>query len=165
MELTIKQLLTLVCNWLDSTALSQFIQRETWVVPSVQTVHILAIAALMGSMLVVNLRVIGFYERNQPLINITSRFIPVIWAALPILLITGSILIIGEPARSLKNNIFQLKILLILVAIGLTYAFNKPLKDNPEHWEDREGLGQLFGIISCLVWIAIIFAGRWIAYV
>ena len=107
--MTIKQTLNSVCVWIDSTALSQAIQNAPWVVPTVQTVHILAIAALMASMLMINLRLAGVVGRDQPLARVSGRFSPVIWWMLPLLLISGIFLIIGEPARALKNIFFRSK--------------------------------------------------------
>ncbi len=162
--MTIKQTLNSVCVWIDSTALSQAIQNAPWVVPTVQTVHILAIAALMASMLMINLRLAGIAGRDQRLALVAGRFTPVIWRALPVLLVSGVFLIIGEPARALKNNIFQIKMLLVISAIFVTLYFAAPLKKNPAYWDSRGGLGMLVALLSVSLWVAIIFAGRWIAY-
>jgi len=164
MNPTFKQMLNSACVWIDSTALSQGIQNAAWVVPTVQTVHILAIAALMGSMLMINLRLVGIGSRDQTLAQVSGRFSPVIWWALPVLLFTGAILITGEPARALKNSIFQLKMLLVIGAILVTLFCIVPLKKNPSHWEGRGGFGMLVALVSVSLWVGIIFAGRWIAY-
>src|SRR6266851_5596151 len=134
------QALDRFCSWLEQTPLSQAIQSAGWVVPAVQTIHILAIAAVLSSVLMLDLR----------LARVTHRFRPVIWWTLPILLATGVVMIIGEPARSLANPVFQLKMLLLLAAIAVTAAFHK---------ESR-----IIAIVSLSLWVGIVFAGRWIAY-
>jgi hypothetical protein len=138
------------CAWLEQTPLSQAIQNTGWVVPAVQTIHILAIAAVMSSVLMLDLRVLGIVGRDQPLARVTGRFRPVIWWTLPLLLATGIVMIVGEPARSLANPVFQLKMLLLLAAIAATTAL-------------REG-SRIIAILSLLLWVGIVFAGRWIAY-
>jgi hypothetical protein len=160
----VKQLLNSACVWIDATPLSQAIQATPWVVPAVQTVHILAIAALMASMLMINLRLVNWVGRDQSLARVAERFGPVIWWALPVLLVSGIFLIIGEPARALKNNIFQIKMLLVISAVLVTLWFAAPLKKDPAHWDDRAGLGVLVALLSSALWVGIIFAGRWIAY-
>src|SRR2546422_11778399 len=90
------QALDRFCAWLEQTPLSQAIQGAAWVVPSVQTVHILAIAAVMSSVLMIDLRLLGMVGRDQPLERATSRFRPGIWWTLPILLATGVVMIIGD---------------------------------------------------------------------
>jgi uncharacterized membrane protein len=156
------------CTWLDQTSMSQYIQIHTWVIPSVQTVHILAIASVMASALLIDLRLLGIFGRDQSLQSVCKRFLPVIWVALPILLVTGTILIIGEPARALKNPVFQLKIVLILAAIALTGYFQYRLTQNPDRYDPAKGVrakALLIAIPSLALWIGIVLAGRWIAYV
>ena len=144
------QALDRFCSWLEQTPLSQAIQSTAWVVPAVQTIHILAIAAVMSSVLMLDLRLLGIVGGDQPLARVTSRFRPVIWWTLPILLATGAVMIIGEPARSLANSVFQLKMLLLLAAIAVTAAFHKGPR--------------IVAVLSLSLWIGIVFAGRWIAY-
>jgi len=155
------------CNWLEHTPVSQAIQTINWIVPAVQTVHILAIAAVMGSALMINLRLVGVLGRDQPLPRFSSRFLPVIWWALPVLLATGIVMIVGEPVRSLENPIFQLKMCMVVTAIAITLGFQLPLGKNPSFWESsggRRAASRLLAVLSLAIWVGIIFAGRWIAY-
>src|SRR2546428_10203651 len=103
------QTLDRFCSWLEQTPLSQAIQSAGWVVPTVQTIHILAIAAVLSSVLMLDLRLLGMVGRDQPLERVANRFRPVIWWTLPILLATGIVIIIGQPPRSLANPAFRLK--------------------------------------------------------
>jgi hypothetical protein len=156
------------CNWLGATPPSQTIQTLTWVIPAVQTVHILTVAAVVTSALMIDLRLLAVNARDQSLAGIARRFLPFVWWSLPILLLTGAILIIAEPARSLENPIFALKMLLVLAAAAVTLACQIPLQGNPGYWEEspaRKRTARLIAAISTLLWAAIICAGRWIAYV
>ena len=94
------------------------------------------------------------------------RFLPPIWPVLVILLITGSLLIIGEPRRSLVNTTFYLKMTLLIVAIVLTATLQRAALASPDFFEDRNRrlTGRLLATLSVLVWCGILFAGRWIAY-
>ena len=78
------------CNWLASTSVSHVIQTTKWIIPTLQTIHILAIAALFSSAILFDLRLWGVVERDLPLKDIARRFFPVIWFALPVLLISGA---------------------------------------------------------------------------
>jgi hypothetical protein len=97
--------LDVICAWLDQTPLSQAIQVTNWVVPAVQTVHILAIAVVASSALIIDLRVIGVFGADQPMKDVASRFLPFVWWPLLILLVTCAIMVTGEPPRSLKNPV------------------------------------------------------------
>ncbi len=155
------------CSWLEETPLSQTIQSTGWIVPTVQTVHILSVAAVLSSVLMIDLRLMGVLGRDQPLARVSERFGPVIWWTLPVLLATGAVMIIGEPARSLANPVFQLKMALLVAAIIVTLGHQVSLGVNPAFWEGssgRRGAAQFIAVISLALWAGIVFAGRWIAY-
>jgi hypothetical protein len=155
------------CLWLEQTPLSQVIQSTPWIVPSVQTVHILAIAMVIASAFMLNLRLLGVVGLDQPVTRVSARFLPVIWWALPVLLVTGAIMIIGEPARALKNPIFQLKMALLIAAMATTALYQFGFDYNgPRHDSSQSSRTRLFliAVPSIALWTAIVFCGRWIAY-
>jgi hypothetical protein len=156
-----------ICVWIDQTALSHAIQVTNWVVPAVQTVHILAIAVVASSVLMIDLRLIGLFWADRSIDAVSSRFLPLVWWSLPVLLATGAIMIIGEPARSLKNPAFQLKMTLLVAALIVTGLFSFLQRRNAAFGELHSGsraAAATVAIVSMLLWSAIIFAGRWIAY-
>ncbi len=156
------------CTWLAATSLSQTLQTVNWIIPTVQTVHILAVAAVVTSALMIDLRLLGIRGQDQPLSSIARRFLPFIWWPLPLLLLTGALLIIAEPARSLQNPVFLLKMGLLVAAAAVTLACQLPLRSNPVYWESsysRKQLARLIALASIPLWAAIVCAGRWIAYV
>jgi hypothetical protein len=146
---------------------SQTIQSTGWIVPTVQTVHILSIAAVLSSVLMIDLRLMGVLGRDQPLARVSERFRHVIWWTLPVLLATGSVMIIGEPARSLANPVFQLKMAILIAAMIVTLSYQVPLARNPAFWElstGRRRTARIIAVLSLALWAGIVFAGRWIAY-
>ncbi len=156
-----------ICHWIDQTALSQAIQATKWAVPTVQTIHILAIAVVASSALMVDLRLIGVFWANRPMKDVASRFLPLVWWPLLILLFTGIIMIIAEPARSLKNPAFQLKMLLLIAALIVTGLFQFLQRRSASFGDLRSGpraAAATIAVVSMLLWSSIIFAGRWIAY-
>ena len=159
-------LLTGFSKWLAATSLSHTIQTVTWIIPTLQTIHILCVAIAFSSAVLVDLRIFRLFERDEPLRDVTRRFLPPIWPVLVILLITGSLLIIGEPRRSLVNTTFYVKMALLLVAILLTATLQRSAVASPGLFDDRKQLltGRALAMLSVLVWCGILFAGRWIAY-
>jgi hypothetical protein len=155
------------CSWLEETPVSLAIQTTPWIVPTVQTVHILAIAAVMSSILMIDLRLIGILGRDQPLSRVSARFLPFVWGALPILLVSGIVVIIGEPGRTLENPIFQMKMGLLVAAIIVTLGYQVSLRKDAAFWDlssGRRGAVKTVAVLSLLLWAGIVFAGRWIAY-
>jgi hypothetical protein len=155
------------CRWLAATSLSHAIQETGWIIPALQTIHILSVALVFSSAILVDLRIWRLLERGVPLPEVAQRFLPAIWPVLLILLITGSLLIIGEPRRSLLNFTFYLKMALLAVAIMLTVGLQRSISSSPNFWDrDRwqRMAGRFAATVSILVWCGILFAGRWIAY-
>lgn len=154
-------------EWLASTPLSLHIQTTAWVIPAVQTLHILAIAAVVAAVFLIHLRVMGLALRSQATATVARRFMPWLWGALVVLALSGLLLIIGEPARSLENGMFQGKMLMLAVVVALTAVFARPLRYDPAYWEAtpaRRMNARGLAIGSLALWVGIVFAGRWIAY-
>jgi hypothetical protein len=154
-------------TWLGKTPLSAFVAGQEWVVPTIQTIHILAISVVIGAVVIVHLRVLGLIEKNQPVGALAQRFTIPAASAIGVLLLTGLLMIAGEPNRALFRYIFWIKMGLILVAIGLSSAMLYGLRTTPA-WSDAQAIppplyrGLAAGLL--LVWVVIIIAGRWIGY-
>jgi hypothetical protein len=155
-------------EWLAETDLSNTIQNVSWIIPTVQTVHIVCVAIVISATFLVSLRVLGVFGRLWPIAALSSRFLPWIWYALVVLLISGSILIVGEPNRSLMNPAFGLKMLMLLIVASLTAILQRPLATDAGYWDassQRRALARGIAVLSLTLWSCIVFAGRWIAYI
>jgi len=167
MYATIFHWLSQLSAWLEQTQFSLAVQTHDWVVPTVQSIHILGIATVAASALMINLRLLGLYATDQPLREVLARFLPFIGWPLVILLLTGIVMIAGEPPRSLKNPAFQLKMVLLVAAIVATVTARLALRRNPTFGDvtaGRRAGAMALASVSMLLWVSIIFAGRWIAY-
>ncbi len=95
-------------EWLGQTPISQVVQNVSWIIPSVQSIHILSIAIVISAVFMVDLRLLGVIGRDQPTAAYTSRFLSWIWPTLVVLLLTGSVLIIGEPVSRSTTSVGQI---------------------------------------------------------
>lgn len=155
--------MTALAQWLAGTTLSQAIQKALWIIPLLQAVHILAIAAVLSAAAMIALRIARMAGRAQTMAQTVTRFLPWLWIGLAVLAATGTMLIVAEPRRSLLNPAFQLKMLLLAGALLLTLAFQRSLRD-PDFWERGSPPKTSLAAAAFLLWCAIAFAGRWIAY-
>ena len=149
-------------DWLTATPLSQVIQSTSWAIPGIQVVHIVCLATLFALALNLSLRVAGRGLAAESLQSLAGRFVPVIWICLALLLLSGALLIIAEPFRTITNPVFYLKMGLLIVAIGLTLWLASVARRQPER---PTALHVAVATVSMLVWACIIVAGRYIAYV
>jgi hypothetical protein len=152
-------------KWLSATALSHTIQTQGWIIPTLQTLHILCLAVVFSSVMLVDLRALRILQRDVLLDDVAKRFLPVVLPLVGVLLVTGSLLIIGEPRRSLLNETFYIKLVLIAFALLLTTALQRAIAGGfMEKGAWQQGSGQLIAALSMLVWCSVLFAGRFIAY-
>ncbi len=156
------------CQWLGQTRLSITIQSVSWVVPTVQTIHILCVALIVTHSAMLDLRLIGIAGKGRSIARMTRDAMPWIWNALKVLAATGTILIIAEPARELTNAAFWLKMSLLVVGIALTALVQRGVGKNEDYWESsasRRRVASVVATVSILVWVCVASAGRWIGYV
>ena len=155
-------------DWLSTTSPSVFIQEHnTWAIPAIQSVHIVGIALVMGSVLMIDLRILGWAGTDQTLRQTSGRFGPWLTASLWLLLVTGVLMVIGEPVRELVTFSFWLKMTLVAVGTIVAAIFRVTLRRHERQWEDtlvqRSSIRGL-AIFTFFVWAFIIVLGRLIAY-
>jgi len=156
-----------VAAWLSDTALSHLLQNVDWLVPGIQTLHILCVALVISSVAMLTLGAFGLYGREQPPSRRQSRFLPNLRWGLPVLLVTGVLMVIAEPDRALPNPVFQLKMLLLLVSVGVTSLGARRLaviRGRDEASLTRDFWLRMLTLSALLLWITVLISGRWIAY-
>lgn len=159
--------LTELSVWIGNTKLSNFLNQNNWITPTVQSIHLVAIALTFSAALMINLRIVGVSGRAHSLAEVEKRYGPWIWWGLLSLLTTGFILLLAEPSRQLVNAYFWTKMgLVALVALANLWFQQSVERDAPLWRPNGMGVGALrfgaFGLIAA--WAAIMVMGRWIAY-
>ena len=155
-------------EWLSQTSLSILIQtHNAWVIPTIQSIHIIAIGVVLTSVLMIDLRILGWAGHDQTLRETTDRFGPWLSWALLVLLVTGISMVVGEPVRALLSFSFWLKMCLVAVGTLIAAILQITLKSNEQHWEqtlvNRRSVRSL-AILTLLIWVGIVILGRLIAY-
>jgi hypothetical protein len=155
-------------TWLYATAPSVFIRsHESWMIPTIQSIHIVGIATAVGSAFMIAMRVIGALGTDQSLLDTVRRYGPWLTGAFWVLLATGSLLVLAEPPREFDAVSFWLKMALVAFMVVIAFAFQHSVRAHDQQWEtavlDRAGV-KWAAAATFLVWAAIIFLGRFIAY-
>lgn len=153
-----------VTHWLETTQASAAIKDAFWIIPTVQSIHIIAITLVFTAAVIVSLRSWGIVGLDWSPTMWARRLFPSLWVALVVLALTGSILIVGEPARELPNPAFQFKMACLLVAIGLTFVLARRFASGSDAVVKSLST-RLLATVAILLWIAIMCAARWIAYI
>jgi drug/metabolite transporter (DMT)-like permease len=155
-------------EWLAATAPSLLIQRnEKWVIPTIQSVHIMGVGIVLTCVLMMTLRLLGIAGGDRTLRQTQQRFGPWLTGALLMLLATGLVLVVAEPERELLAFSFWLKMILVACGAGLSALFQRSLQRHEPAWENvlvHQARVRVLVAAAFLIWIAIIFLGRFIAY-
>ncbi len=138
--------------------------------PLIQTVHLVAIAAIMGSIVLVDLKILGLALPSQNSDELVRRLMPWMWCALPVLAASGLVFILARPHRYFRNPVVGLKFGMLLPAVALAGAFHRMsasvnANSGPGNGlQARRVLARTMAAVSLFLWIGVVLAGRWIAY-
>jgi hypothetical protein len=153
-------------DWLAETPLSKTLQDQPWVVPTSQSIHILAVSIVFGSACMINLRLLGVGRSGRSVSQLSNTLVPWMWRGLAVLLFTGLIQTIAEPVRQFVTPAFWAKMTMIIIVATMTIFYAKAVRRNSSAWDagSRPSRAKIFAILSTLLWIAIIACGRFIGY-
>ena len=135
--------------------------------PITQSFHILGIACVTGSSIFLNLRILGIAVPSQNVSEMIQRLMPWTWWALLVNLLTGSVFVIARPLRYYFNPVFAIKFSLLVPALVLAFVIHYLSRREPGYWEMSQGRRLALGaiaLVSLVLWVGVVLAGRWIAY-
>ncbi len=156
------------CQWLDQTAVGSTIRQSLWLFPAIETVHLLGMAALVGTITVLDLRLLGWAMPQRRVSEVVPRLLPWAWLGFGVQVVTGVLLFSSEAVKIYGNPAFRLKMLLLLLAGIQALMFQTVVSRRLQAWDDRPSLpvmAKVTGITSILLWLGIVTAGRFIGFV
>jgi hypothetical protein len=125
-------------------------------------------AALVATISILDLRLLGWVARQRAVSQLASRLIPWAWIGFSVQIVTGVLLFSSEAVKIYGNPAFRLKMLLLLVAGVQALFFQTTVSQKLPAWDDRPSLpfaAKLIGLSSILLWVGIVAAGRFIGFV
>ena len=154
------------CEWLQNLDFPTDVREGSWLFPTIETVHVLALVLVVGSILMVDLRLLGFANRGRSVRAVTAERLPVTWAGFAVAAAAGALLFSSKAVTYYDDLPFRLKMIcLVLAGVNmtvfhfLTYRRVAEWDLGPPPWGARAAGG-----ISLILWIAIVAAGRWIGF-
>ncbi len=155
------------CQWLSETALSHSLREAPYPYPVLLIIHVITIAVFGGMVVIGNLRVLGRAMPSVPVSVVLSQFRPWKWIAGLILLVTGVLIATSDPMEYYDNVMFWISNGLVLAACANALIFRFGAYRDVAAWE-REATAPsgaiLWARVSLVLWIALVFAGRAIAF-
>jgi hypothetical protein len=152
--------------WLESTAIANAIRTIPWLYPAIETGHYIGLSLLVGGIMLIDLRVLGF-ARALPLKSMIG-LLPFVWAGFLINVLTGSLLFIYGATNFGTNAAFLLKMGFMLLAGLNALAFDLSVRRSGGSWVAADRAPSLvkgFATLSLVFWICVVTTGRWMAYI
>lgn len=152
---------------LEATSLATAVRESGWLFPTIETLHVMAIVLVVGTIWIVDLRIMGVASTGLGIGRVLTGTLPATWISFVIAVLTGVLMFISSAVLYAANVAFLLKMLLLLFAGTNMLLF---------HWYTRKGLHQWDGVAtppvgmrvagaaSMIFWTGVIAAGRWIGF-
>jgi Family of unknown function (DUF6644) len=150
-------------QWCEASALGSAIRTSPWAFAVIESVHLLALSAMGGAVLVVDLRLLGFGWRTQPLKQIARDAFPWMVGSLGVLLVTGFGLFLSEATKCYYSTPFWVKMTSLLLAMIFTFTIRRRVTQT-EEGRANPLVYKLVALVSLALWFGVGASGRWIGF-
>jgi hypothetical protein len=154
------------CQWLQSLPFSQEIAESEWLFPTIETLHVLALVLVVGSIALVDLRLLGLRACERPFSQVAREMLPWTWTAFAVAAMAGGLMFASKATTYAANVPFQLKMLCLGLAAINMLAFHCVGNRRQSEWDTTATplAAKLAGGLSLALWVTIVAAGRWIGF-
>lgn len=145
-------------QWLGSLPVADKINDSEWLFPVIESVHITGLAVLVGTIAIVDFRLLGLTLRDRPVSQIAAALKLWTLAGIVIMLTTGPLMLSAEPERGYGNPAFTFKMSCLLLALVTHFTIHRRAT------MPGQMSGKFAACLSLLLWTGVIFGGRAIAF-
>ena len=157
-----------LCTWLEATPFAVAITESAWMFPTIETVHVLALTLVVGSIAMLDLRLLSVSTRNLGVMQLSDEILPWTWGAFVVAATTGALMFASAATKYYGNWPFRIKMVLMLLA-GINMAiFHLGAYRVAHEWNHTHPTpppARLAAGLSLLFWIGVVAAGRWVGFV
>jgi hypothetical protein len=154
-------------EWLQATAIAKTIGENEILFPWIESVHVLAIVLVVGTISIVDLRLLGVASLDRPVRRLMRDMLPYTWGAFGVAAITGSLLFSSKATTYAHNFFFQGKMVLIALAGVNMVLFHLAGIGGVERWGTTKRTplaAKIAGGVSLTLWVTVVAFGRWIGF-
>lgn len=156
-----------IATWIEGGVVGTTIRESSWLFPTIETVHVIAIVTVVGSITMFDLRLLNLASRNRSVSEVKSDVMPWTWWSFVIAAITGSLLFTAKAVDYYKDFPFRMKMLMLVFAAVNMGVFEAMTSSGMVSWDraDKTPISaRAAGAFSLVVWVAVVTFGRWIGF-
>jgi uncharacterized protein DUF6644 len=150
-------------QWCEASWLGSAIRTSPWAFAVIESVHLLALAAIGGAVLIVDLRLLGFGLRNEPIRQIARDAFPWLVGSLAVMLTTGTGLFLSEATKCYYSTPFWVKMSSLVLAMIFTFTIRRRITQ-AEEGRTNPFVFKLVALVSLALWFGVGASGRWIGF-
>jgi uncharacterized membrane protein len=152
---------------IEYSPIGDFVATSGWAFPTIETIHVIALVTVIGTIAVMDLRMLGLASRNTPLTRMSQDTLWITWGAFTLALITGLLLFASKASTYMINPYFLIKMgLLVLAGLNMGY-FHFVTWKKVAQWDTAAQIPvavKVAGALSLTFWVLIVFFGRAIGF-
>jgi len=159
--------ITALLQSIERTGAATFIKESTWAFPMTESIHVIAIALVVGTIATVDLRLLGLASMRRAYGELSRDVLPWTWGAFALAALTGALMFVSQPVAYFANTAFRIKLLILLLAGINMLVFQLITHRGVAKWDRAATVplpGMLAGALSLGFWIAVVFFGRRIGF-
>ena len=149
-------------EWCDATALGAGVRNSMWLFPAIEAIHLLGLCVLGGSLLVVDLRLLGVGLKRQTISELADQADRWLAGAIVVMAVTGILLFLSEAVKCYYNQSFWVKMTTLPIALLFTFTVRSQITHTSGI--DTSVRTRLEGATSIALWFTVAAAGRWLGY-
>ena len=153
-----------LCQRIAETTGSIALHESLYVYPLVETAHVLSLGLFLGTVFIVDFRLLGWSFNTVPIAELSKRILPYTIIGFVLMLITGALLFYAIPVRTYQSLFFRIKIILLIIAAINASLFHKKLRRSEYKNYTATTFSKSAAITSIVAWSGVVIMGRMIAY-
>lgn len=150
-------------QWFEATALGTAVRQSLWLFPVIECIHLLGLAMLGGTVLAVDMRLLGLGLIAQPSAELQRKLQPWMVGALWTCIVTGVLMFLSEAVKCYYSPPFWYKMSLLVLATVFAFSVRRRVALR-EAAQTTPILTRLTAVVSLALWFGVGFSGRWIAF-
>ena len=150
-------------QWCYATPVGETIRNSTWLFPAIEAIHLLGLGLVAGSVLLVDLRLLGVGLSRQPPVQLWDNVRPLLIGGIVLMFLTGTPLFLSESIKALYSFAFWIKMTCLLLVLIFTFTYRRAVIHDGVSAE-KPNVAKLTAIISLALWFGVAWGGRWIGF-